>query len=136
MAVSAKMQILLVEDIVEVRKTVKDMLRKMGFKHVQDTGEPEKGLKIVQEALEVDEPIELILVNFNMTPYNGIEFYKKVQALNNPKQNAKFILLTASTEAEVIKTAISTGIKNILVKPFSQQQLVEKLIQMFEKKAA
>lgn len=136
MAVSAKMQILLVEDIVEVRKTVKEMLRKMGFKNVQDTGEADKGLKMIQEALEVDVPFDLVVVNFNMTPINGIDFYKKVQEMKHPKQNAKFILMTGSTEADVIKTAITTGIKNILVKPFSQQQLVEKLIQMFEKKAA
>jgi len=135
MAVSSKIQILVVEDDMEMRKTLKDLLRKMGFKNIVDRNCGAEGINIITENIGTDEAFDLIFLNHNLPDMTGVEFKTKVEGIDGVKA-PEYILTLGTPEPAIIKQAISSGLKQIIVKPYSQQNIVEKMINLFDKKKA
>ena len=80
---------------------------------------------------KVDEPIQLIVCDLDMPDNSGMDLYQELQNGGN-LGDAKFILMSGSGDAATIKQAIGLGITNILLKPFSQQDLVDKLAAIYK----
>jgi two-component system, chemotaxis family, chemotaxis protein CheY len=118
------MKILSADDSVMIRKVIKSAVEVLGYGFIE--------AKDGQEALDVLEKefadVGLILLDWNMPRLNGLEVLKKVKADDRFKQIPVMMVTTEVERAKVIE-AISAGAKNYVMKPFSHEDLIAKMMQ-------
>lgn len=118
-----KTKILIVDDMLAMRKIVKKLCIEIGF---SDFVEAPNGA-IAWEALSPStSSVGLIISDWNMPIMTGIEFLKKVRADENFK-SIPFVMVTAEGEKHQIAEAVAAGVSNYVVKPFSAPMLAEKI---------
>lgn len=134
MAVSSKLHVLILDPVKEMRTFTKDVLKRMGLKNIEVLSNTTEAMKKIEENIELDDKYELLVLDYEQAgEQNGVQF--AVSVLEKSGANAPKIVLTIpAPKPEIIKEAATSGIKQILVKPYTQQQLVEKLINLFDQK--
>ncbi len=97
---------------------------------VAETGE--QGLNLIRENFTSTGTLpHLILVDFYMSPMDGVSFVKSFYALDTipGKEKVHIALTTSSTDSADIDEAKSVGVKTFLAKPISEIKLRELLEQ-------
>ena len=116
-----KTKVLVVDDMLTMRKIVTRILRELGFTDVseaQDGNEAWERIKLGQ--------IGLIISDWNMPNCTGLDLLKKVR--NDPVfSKIPFLLVTAEAEQGQVSEAIKSGVDQYVVKPFSKDSLKAKL---------
>jgi len=130
MSIKANMKILVVDDMATMRKIIKNMLNKIGFTNIVEADDGATGLPQVDSAIELGEPIEFIISDWNMPNMSGLDFLKKLRAREDTKK-LPFLMITAEAEQSNVITAVQAGVNNYIVKPFSAQTLKEKIDKIF-----
>ena len=114
--------ILVVDDMLTMRKLVIKSLKEMGFsKFVEATNGAE-----AYEKLSQGEAIQLVISDWNMPQTSGLDLLKRVRAESKTAQ-LPFIMVTAEAEQGQIVEAVQAGVSNYLIKPFTTDALKEKL---------
>ena len=108
---------LAVDDDANFRECLRMMLRIGGFSETIGVGDVEAALAAASE-----RPLDLIVSDWNMAPYNGLDLLRAVRA-NPATRDTPFILVTASLSEEAWLGAIELGATDFLVKPFSIEHL-------------
>lgn len=121
MAVNKNMRILVVDDFLTMRRIIINLLRQLGFNNVVEAADGKQALDKVHE-----EPIDLIVSDWNMPNMTGIEFLKHVRADEKTKA-IPFIMVTAEGKKENVIAAVHAGVSNYIVKPFNAATLKEKM---------
>ncbi|MDD4975968.1 MAG: response regulator [Bacteriovorax sp.] len=118
-----KKSIMLIDDEDEIKSLMSNYLVKS---HIE-------GNKIVlasdgKEALVKiqNQDFGLIIVDVIMPKMNGLQLIKEIK-LRTKYKNIPVLIISGTIEAENVKTAISLGINNILVKPFTYNLFIEKI---------
>lgn len=113
-------KILIVEDSITISKMVKICLEKQNYEvySVYD------GLSAVNTALNTKP--DLILLDALIPEING---YIVVEALkqNDLSRNIPIIMMSAKAQMDDIKKAINLGVEDYLVKPFTPEELINKV---------
>ena len=78
------------------------------------------------DKLSENEDCKLILSDWNMPNCDGLEFLKKVVASGN---SAPVVMVTTEAEKSNVVTAIKSGAKNYVTKPFTPKTLKDKIQQ-------
>lgn len=128
----ASTKILVVDDMLTMRKIVTKGLKDMGFSDIKEAADGNLAWAVMEAP---DSQIQLIVSDWNMPNCSGLDFLKKVRADARFK-SIPFILLTAEAEAHQVKEAIMAGVSNYITKPFTGDVLKAKLEQTFKKVAA
>ena len=102
--------ILFIEDDQIFTKKIKTILEKF-FKSVLIANDGEEALKLFKT-----DNINLIISDINMPNMNGLEFLKKLRAINN---DISFIFMTARNESNIMLQAIQLTISNYILKPIN-----------------
>ena len=111
--------ILILDDEEVVRKVLRAMLEGQGYR-VLEASEGAEALRLLGE-----ERPDLILVDLTMPGMSGIEF---VEALRTQAEMpAPFIILTGTDREEIEKLSEALGASSFLQKPFSRDELLEKI---------
>lgn len=113
--------ILIVDDSSTMRKIISRSLRQAGLP-VDEIYEAGDGI----EALSVMEgkTIQLILSDINMPNMDGMEFIKCVRAKGN---STPIVMITTEGGEDILKEALNNGASDSIKKPFTPDQLNEKL---------
>ncbi|MEK6706026.1 MAG: response regulator [Bdellovibrionota bacterium] len=119
-------KILIIEDSPSMRKTIKTILGKLGFKHIYEAGDGTNGFTIIETQHMANEPIGLVLCDWWMPKESGLDLLKRVRE-SNTLSNISFIMVTAEGEKSKILEAIREGVDNYIVKPFSPRDIKTKL---------
>lgn len=128
-------KILVVDDMKTMRLVMKKALTANGFTDITEADDGETAWPIIQQAANSGQPFQLILSDWNMPKMKGLELLKLVR--NDEKMRAvPFILVTAESEGEQVKTAITSGVSQYVVKPFTAEIIMEKLKSVFARKAS
>ena len=98
------------------------VLKKNGFSIL----EAENGAVGFDVFEENSDDIDLVLVDWNMPVMTGIEFIEKVRA-NPAYENHKLVMVTTETEPTRMAKALMSGVDEFVMKPFTEDILVEKL---------
>ena len=114
-------KVLVVADSVAIRQIIKKNLKELGFSELMEAENGAAGLKKASE-----EPVDLIVSDWNMPNMTGLEFLKAVRADAGLKRIA-FIMVTSEVDKEKIMEAVQAGVDQYLVKPFNAMQLEEKI---------
>jgi two-component system, chemotaxis family, chemotaxis protein CheY len=113
--------VLIVDDSSTMRKIISRSLRQAGLP-VDDIYEASDGI----EGLSVMEgkTIHLILSDINMPNMDGLEFVKNVRAKGS---SVPIVMITTEGGEDILKEAINNGANDSIKKPFTPDQLNEKL---------
>ena len=85
----------------------------------------------IDKSLAAGKPFQLIISDWNMTDYTGLQLLKHVRA-NSRTSWIPFIILTSNTEKEYVMEAIRAGVTNYLAKPFPIEVLEKKIREAWE----
>ena len=122
------MKILLVDDSKSLRSIERGMLEQLGYTQFEEAADGLDALSKVG-AFQPD----LILLDWNMPRMNGIDFLKSFRQTNKA---TPVIMVTTEAEKEQVVEAIKAGVTNYLVKPFTREQLSQRIVQTASKKTA
>jgi two-component system, chemotaxis family, chemotaxis protein CheY len=114
-------KVLVVDDSAVMRQIIKKNLKELGFTELSEAEDGAAGLKKAGE-----EPVDLIVSDWNMPNMTGLEFLKAVRADAGLKGTA-FIMVTSEADKEKIMEAVQAGVNQYIVKPFNAMQLEEKI---------
>jgi two-component system chemotaxis response regulator CheY len=110
---STKARILVVEDLHEMRDILRRLLGVLGFANVSTVT---NGLE-AWEQLQVHN-FDLVLCDWNMPKMSGRELLEKVRA-TPALHHLPFILITGENASDLVMNAISGGVTDFIVKPFT-----------------
>jgi two-component system chemotaxis response regulator CheY len=122
-----KTKVLVVDDMLTMRKIVTKICRELGFTDIREAADGAEAWKLVQ-----DNNFGLIISDWNMPNTTGLELLKHVRASEKAKKTP-FLLVTAEAEQAQVAEAVKSGVDQYVVKPFSKEQLQQKL-EMVHKK--
>lgn len=124
-------KILVVDDMMTMRKLVKKSLMQMGFTNIEEAADGQLGWAKLQESPD----FRLVVSDWNMPNCTGLDLLKRVRA-DARFRELPFMLLTAESEISQIKEAMAAGVDNYVLKPFTFESLKEKLEQVYKKRHA
>jgi len=122
-------RILVLDDMMTMRKVVGKSLKEIGFTDIQDGADGNQGWEILEKSTP---PIQLVVSDWNMPNCSGLDLLKKVRA-DAKYSKLPFVLLTAEAEVQQVKAAMAAGVTNYIIKPFTGANLKEKLEQAYKK---
>ena len=112
--------ILILEDDVNVRMPVVDLLESEGF-NVLAAGDGEAGLEMA-----LNEEPDLIVSDVMMPKMDGYEVFKRLQA-DPITAVIPFIFLTAKTDPSDVREGLGIGADDYLTKPFQPEDLIRSI---------
>jgi two-component system chemotaxis response regulator CheY len=125
MAVDLTMPVLIVDDYNTMVRIIRNLLRQLGFEHIDDASDGTTALAKMQE-----RKYGLVISDWNMEPMTGYDLLQKVRA--NPEMSeTPFIMVTAESKTENVVAAKKAGVSNYIVKPFNAQTLKSKIEAVF-----
>ncbi len=123
-AISApKSRCLIVDDSRVVRKVARRILETHGF-HVEEAENGVDALQACRRGLP-----NCVLLDWNMPVMNGIEFLRALRREFGPG-NPQVIFCTTENDLHSIEMAIEHGAQEYIMKPFDEDLLVGKLVQV------
>jgi two-component system chemotaxis response regulator CheY len=109
-----------------IRELVKNQLKALGYKNIQEGEDGEKGLIILAENLKLGTPFQLVISDWNMPKKSGLELLREVRS-QKAWADLPFVLLTSESERDQVTEAILSGVSQYIVKPFAAKLFEEKL---------
>jgi two-component system, chemotaxis family, chemotaxis protein CheY len=125
MAVDMNMNVLIVDDYKTMLRIIRNLLRQLGFEHVDEATDGGTALKKLR-----DRNYGLVISDWNMEPMTGLQLLKEVRADNKLKQ-IPFVMITAESKTENVVAAKQAGVTNYIVKPFNAATLKQKLTAIY-----
>ena len=126
MPADLNMKILVVDDMVTMRKIVKNILKQLGFTHIE---EAENG----QEALQKlrGDTFGFVVSDWNMPVMTGIDMLRAIRGDEKLKA-IPVLMVTAEAQQRNLVEAVQAGVSNYIVKPFTAETMQEKLGKIFK----
>ena len=125
MGFDTSIKVLVVDDFATMRRILKNILKQLGFNNIIEADDGTTAL----EALQKNE-IGLIVSDWNMPKMTGLEFLKTVRASDEFK-DIPFLMCTAEAQKQNVLDAVQAGVSNYVVKPFTAEQISDKLQKIF-----
>jgi len=126
MPVDPSMKILVVDDMVTMRRIVKNILKQLGFGNVD---EAENGQEALQK-LRADT-FGFVVSDWNMPVMTGIDMLRAIRADEKLKA-IPVLMVTAEAQQSNLIEAVQAGVSNYIVKPFTAETMQEKLGKIFK----
>jgi two-component system chemotaxis response regulator CheY len=115
-------QAILIDDSRAMRLILRRIVQKVGFDAVE-AGDGQAALELLAD---LPEPPELALIDWNMPNMNGLEFVKA--ARNDPRfSDMTLVMVTTESEQSQIVRALAAGAHEYVIKPFTEDAMIEKL---------
>ena len=125
-------RVLVVDDFSTMRRIVRGILKRLGYKRIDEAENGKQALKMLREA---EIPFGLVVCDWNMPEMSGIELLRAVRS-DSRLEGLPFLMVTAEAKKENIMEAINAKVTNYIVKPFTEEILAKKLEDIFKSQAA
>jgi two-component system, chemotaxis family, chemotaxis protein CheY len=121
MGLDLSMPVLVVDDYQTMIRILRNLLKQIGFKDVDDASDGTAALAKLKE-----KQYGLVISDWNMEPMTGYELLQHVRA-DEKLSELPFIMVTAEAKTENVIAAKKAGVNNYIVKPFNAQTLQAKI---------
>ena len=125
MAVDLSMPILVVDDYNTMIRIIRNLLKQLGFEHVDDATDGASALSKMR-----GRRYGLVISDWNMEPMTGYDLLKQIRS-DPGLARTPFIMVTAESKTENVIAAKKAGVNNYIVKPFNAQTLQTKIEAVF-----
>jgi CheY-like chemotaxis protein len=123
------LRVLLIDDNANMRSIMAAVLEGVGIKDVRHAKDGEIGLAILREW-----PADIAIVDYLMSPIDGLEFTRKIRhgrgALNN---QLPIIMVTGYADRVRVLEARDAGVTELVVKPVTANAVLTRLNQVIYK---
>lgn len=119
------MKILTVDDTRTMRELIRDTLVQNGYEVLEASDGKDGILKLL------NTHVDLIITDLHMPNIDGIEFLRRIRKSFVHKHTPVIMLTTESQKAKVLE-AVSLGISGWLLKPFTTEELLDKVRKVLE----
>ena len=120
----SEVRTLIVDDSSVMRKIVERSLRQAGLDtlRVFEAGSGIDGLELLKA-----EHVDLILSDINMPSMDGLEFLRQIRS-QNLGPGVPVVMITTESSEEHVKQAILAGAQGYIRKPFTPEQVKERVL--------
>lgn len=115
------MRALVIDDSGTTRRIIAGILRGVGFA-VVEAGNGREGLEVLRKLPDT----ALAVVDWNMPELDGLGFVEAVRA-DRGFDKVALIMVTTEIEKNRVVKALTAGANEYVMKPFTEEMLVEKL---------
>jgi len=122
-----KKSILVIDDEKDFLESLARGLMVSGYSNLRLVLDPLEASRLVESG----ETYEIALIDITMPGMSGIELLERIKSLNPATQ---CIMVTAIDEVETAEECMNKGACDYLVKPFSREELVQRIQRALEKK--
>ncbi|MGZ9114146.1 MAG: response regulator [Brevundimonas sp.] len=123
MADLGSLTVLIVDDSEQMRAIAATVLAGAGVRGIRSVESGASALEVLRT-----EEIDVAIVDYRMTPMNGIEFVRLVRncpASRNPY--LPIVMMTGHADLSLIREARDAGVTEFLVKPITARALIDRL---------
>ncbi len=124
-------KVLIVDDMMTMRKLVGKVCKEIGFTDMVEAGD---GIQAWEKIQNSAPPIGLIISDWNMPNCSGLDLVKRIRA-DSRFGKTPFLMVTAEAEQHQVIEALKAGVDNYVVKPFNAPTLIEKLEAIHKKRS-
>ena len=121
-----QLKILIVDDFEMIRSLLKQALRQLGYTDLDQAVDGIDACEKIIRAKDSGSPFDLVFLDWNMPRMTGIEVVEKCKSDESMK-SLPFIMITAEREQKSVVTALKAGVSDYVIKPFSPNQLANKI---------
>jgi two-component system chemotaxis response regulator CheY len=121
------MKILVVDDFSTMRRIIKNLLKELGFTHIEEADDGTTALPMLKSG-----NFDFLVTDWNMPGMTGIDLLKAVRA-DPALAHLPVLMVTAEAKREQIIMAAQAGVNGYIVKPFNGPTLKEKIDKIFER---
>jgi len=120
----SEIRTLIVDDSSVMRKIVERSLRQAGIEGlvVLEAGSGTEGIDLLKA-----KQVDLILSDINMPSMDGLEFLRQIRA-QNLAPGVPVVMITTESSEEHVKQAIQAGAQGYIRKPFTAEQVKERVL--------
>ncbi len=126
MPADPNMKILVVDDMVTMRKIVKNILKQLGFANTDEAENGEEGLQKLRGG-----SYNFVVSDWNMPVMTGIEMLRAIRA-DEKLKSIPVLMVTAEAQQSNLIEAVQAGVSNYIVKPFTAETMQEKIGKIFK----
>jgi len=119
------MRILVVDDMASMRSVICHILDSIGYANTESAVDGVHALKKLRNST-----FDLVVSDWNMPNMNGQDLLVNIRD-DEQLQHIPVLMVTAETEKAIVINAAKAGVSAYIVKPFTPQQLQEKMALMF-----
>ncbi|MDY6930361.1 MAG: response regulator [Halobacteriota archaeon] len=121
-------KIMIVDNTEDTVWTIKNMLESSGF----ETMESNSGIDCLQKLYDVKNKPDLVLLDIMMEPMDGWVTLKTIKCDEKLKDIPVSIITPLPPDEKVIGIDTITKIENYIVKPFTKEDILEKIAEVFD----
>jgi len=126
---SQELKILIIDDMESMRKIIKYYLEHIGFNNIHDSEDPIKSLEQIKAAYSENASFELIICDLTMPKLNGEELVQQLRQ-DDSFRALPILMILAESDRRRADIILNNGASGYIVKPFTKEQLKEKLDQV------
>jgi len=114
---------LIIDDSRYARSFIKTALQSFGIRSILEAGDGPSGLEVLR-----DHKVQLVLVDHDMAPMNGIDFTRYLRSGDLVAcVDITVVMISSDASKDVVFLARNAGVNEFLVKPLSNESLYRRL---------
>ncbi len=135
---------LVADDVPNMCKTIKNILRSIGVEHVVEVGDGDIALAVLKDnqhpkleaiAKESHRKCVFALIDWYMPRMSGIDLALEIRA-DTELENIPLLMVTAESSSEkLIQASAEVGMNGILMKPFTAMDMEKKMLGIIKQRA-
>jgi two-component system chemotaxis response regulator CheY len=114
-------KILIVDDMMDVRLLLRDILEDMGFDEITECSDGAEALNQSKT-----QHFDLIISDWLMPKLDGIKLVKFLRE-KSPQRQTPLIMVTSNNQLEDVMAGIEAGVNDYIAKPFESELLQQKI---------
>ncbi len=119
------MKILVVDDMMAMRKVTCHILKSLGYDNVFQADDGKSAVVKLQ-----NEPFDFVITDWNMPGMCGLDLLKHIRSTQN-LQEIPVLMITAEGSRKQVLDAAKAGVNSYIMKPFTGAMLEQKIAKIF-----
>ncbi len=121
-------KILVVDDAPMIRRIIKNLLKEMGYQHIEEAEDGQVALQKLRS-----QKFDFVITDWNMPNLTGIELVEEIRK-DPALKHLPILMVTAEAKKENVILALKTGVNNYISKPFTPDKIKQKIEAIFTPK--